>query len=472
MRSGYTYTQGDILVEPYAFIKILDLKIDRKINEHAKIYISGIISDEDSDKYVEVADDDESIKVSVKDDNNNIIDLFQGMVTNIAINSINDVKTLEIEALSHTFEMDIEKKYRSFQGENLTYADIFNKVNKDYSNLQMREYIPIGQTIDKIIVQYNETDWEFIKRLASHFNVGVIPECRLSGIKFSIGKGESEACNLEEFNYSINKGLKEYKIKSKNSNLGLIDTDLISYEIITNKILDLYNSVNFKNRNLNVYKSETSIVNRVISTKYTLRDEKGMKVRRIYNDKLVGASLDGKILNTKADVVKISLKIDGYPGSQENAVWLPYSTVFSSQDGTGWYCMPEIGDAIRMYFPDNDEKNTYAISSVNLKASNPAKRSDPSVKSIGTKYGKEIIMKPGAVEVMANGSLFMKLTDSGGIEIKSDNKITLDAKKDIEINGENIKIEGKTAVDLVSGAGATVTINEDVTASGAKINTQ
>ena len=29
----------------------------------------------------------------------------------------------------------------------------------------------------------------------------------------------------------------------------------------------------------------------------------------------------------------------------------PYATVYSTPDGTGWYCMPEIGDAVRLYFP-------------------------------------------------------------------------------------------------------------------------
>ena len=64
-------------------------------------------------------------------------------------------------------------------------------------------------------------------------------------------------------------------------------------------------------------------------------------------------------------MVKINLEIDGNQ-DEGTARWFPYSTVYSSPDGTGWYCMPEVGDAIRLYFPDNEEKNAYAISSVNL----------------------------------------------------------------------------------------------------------
>ena len=209
----------------------------------------------------------------------------------------------------------------------------------------------------------------------------------------------------------------------------------------------------------------------VIYNKYVLRDEKGMKIRKICNDKIAGLSLNAKILGCSTDVVKLSLEIDGYPSNDKNTVWLPYSTVFSSPDGTGWYCMPEIGDAIRLYFPDNEEKNSYTISSVNLESSDRKRRSDPSVKNIATKYGKEIIMRPGAVEIIANGHLFMKLTDEKGIEIVSDKKITLDAKEDIKISGKTISIAGKEAIDLIQ-AGASINIQDDVTMSGGKVHIQ
>lgn len=80
MTSGYVYTQGDILIEPYKFEKILKLKIIREINEHSKLYLSGIVSDEyeSSDQCVEWANENAVIKISVKDDKGEIKDLFMG----------------------------------------------------------------------------------------------------------------------------------------------------------------------------------------------------------------------------------------------------------------------------------------------------------------------------------------------------------------------------------------------------------
>lgn len=469
MSEEYMYTQGDILIAPYKFQKITKLKVIRELNEHAKLYISGIIDEENADKYVETADAESSILMSVKDEKNSVTNVFQGVVTNIQVNANKDVRTLEIEALSRTFLMDIKKKSRTFQNENSSYGEVFNIVNSGYNNLQMLDSITNGTKIDKLLVQYKETDWEFIKRLASHFNVPVVSECQLDDMKYSIGNsGCSKTYKLDKFNYSIKKSLQEYKLKSENDITNLDDINLISYEIITNKIMHLYNSVNFKGRSLYIYKSEMELVNGVISNKYILRDGKGIKVRKIYNNKIVGISLEGNILDTKNDVVKINLQIDGKQ-NKGGARWLPYSTVYSSPDGTGWYCMPEVGDSIRLYFPDNEEKNAYAISSTNLKSSNSQKRSDPSVKSIGTKYGKEVVMKPGAVEIIGNGNLLMRLTDDGGIEVKSNKKIVLDAKQDIEITGGGkVSIQGNSGVALTQ-AGANMNIQDNVTMSGGKV---
>lgn len=469
MSEEYAYTQGDILVEPYKFQKITKLKVTRELNEHAKLYISGIIAEENIDKYVETANGDSSISISLKDDKNTVTNVFQGVVTNIQVNANNDVRTLEIESLSRTFLMDIKKKSRSFQNESSTYGDIFKAVNSGYGNIQMLDYVTNGTPIDKLIVQYKETDWELVKRLASHFNVPVVSECQLSDLKYSIGNsGCSTTYELNEYNYSIKKGLQEYKLKSENDLNDLDAMNLISYEVTTNKIMYLYNLVNFKGRSLYVYKSEMELINGVISNKYVLRDDKGMKIRKVYNNKIVGISLSGNILDTQNDVVKINLEIDG---NQDvgTARWFPYSTVYSSPDGTGWYCMPEVGDAIRLYIPDNEEKNSYAISSVNLSSSNSEKRSDPSVKSIGTKYGKEVVMKPGVVEIIGNGDLLMRMTDDGGIEVKSNKKIILDAKQDIEITGGGkVSIQGGGGVALTQGA-ANINIQDDVTMSGGKV---
>ena len=469
MSEGYVYTYGDIIVSDYEFVKITDLKIERKINEHARMFIRGIIDSSKGDDYVERANDNSFIKASVKDNKNNVKDLFQGIIINISINSSNDVKVLEIEALSQTFLMDIKKKKRTFQNPNYTYRDVIDIINSSYGNVQIMYDAEESSEKNIFVVQYEETDWQLILRLASYFNAWVVPECQLGDVKYWIGKkGTIDTYPLNEYSYSMKKELGEYRIKDGNGVSGLDDKDLTTYEVITSSMLDLGDAVTFKERKLYVYEAEIEMHDSVFSNKYYLRDENGMKVRRIYNNKIVGLSLNGTILDTKNDIVKVNLDIDGTQDAG-SAKWFPYSTVYSSEDGTGWYCMPEKGDAVRLYFPDNEEKNAYVISSVNLKSRDTEKRSDPSVKSIGTKYGKQLVMEPGAVNIIGGSGMMVKMTDGGGIEIISDKKIILDAQDDIEINGKaKISIKGESGVDLTQNS-ANLSINDDVTMSGGKV---
>ena len=75
----------------------------------------------------------------------------------------------------HTFNLDLKLKRRSFQNKDMKYTQLIDEVIKDYSG----DYIDVvakGSTTDKFIIQYDESDWEFLKRMASHFNAGLVPD--------------------------------------------------------------------------------------------------------------------------------------------------------------------------------------------------------------------------------------------------------------------------------------------------------
>ena len=91
------------------------------------------------------------------------------------------------------------------------------------------------------------------------------------------------------------------------------------------------------------------------------------------------------------------------------------------------------------------------------------------MKSLGTKYGKEIVMKPGAIDIISSSNT-MSLDDGGGINISSSSQIYMNAP-DITLDGGKISIRGKDEVEIKQG-GASILVKEDVTMSGGKINTQ
>ena len=157
--------------------------------------------------------------------------------------------------------------------------------------------------------------------------------------------------------------------------------------------------------------------------------------------------------------------------------------LFRSKDGSGWYCMPEIGDRVRIYFPDGTEDHSYAISSVHEQVSDPpaggssgsgggsysGQRDDPSVKSLRNQDGKEIRLTPEGIYIIVDGTI-ITLTDEGGVSIVSDQNIEFRSDKNINIRAEeNINIVGQDGVHLKCNETASVKIEENVEVVGQEV---
>ncbi|MBG9792939.1 Mu-like prophage tail protein GpP [Paenibacillus dendritiformis] len=461
------YTSANVVVAPYQFERLLDLTLIKQLNEHVKLSVSGIVPEERLDQYVDEADDHTQLEVYVQDGERQIV-LFQGVVTTMAVQANRNVRTLTIEATSATILMDLRKKNRSYQNAGVAYRDLFAQLTKAYPNGDVVDEASGGRSIGQLIVQYQETDWQFAKRLASHVHAPLTPIGAHKGPHYYVGLPDvGEPLKLDEYNYTIRKNLKDTKQHAAN---GLPGADGASgiYEVTSHKLIELGFPVAFRQRTLYVARAETNLEGGILVSHYELREKEGVSCLTTYAHALSGASLFGKVLDVSKDQVKVSLHIDS--GHDAGAMWFPYSTVYSSPDGSGWYCMPEVGDEVRLYFPDEREPNAFAASSVDLASSDPVKRSDPSVKSISTKYGKQVVFQPGAIEIIGNGNLLMRLTDDGGIEINSDKKIVLSAEDDIEITGgARILLQGEAGIDLKQ-ADANLNIADHVTLSGGKVN--
>ncbi|OXM85378.1 contractile injection system protein, VgrG/Pvc8 family [Paenibacillus rigui] len=465
--SEKVHTYANLAVLPYEFESLLDFELVQQAGEHTRLRLSGIVPEEKLDQYVERADDEERIQVSVQDEERSIV-LFEGVVTQLSVRAVRGVRTLTVEANSSTVLLDMKKRTRSFQNTGLLYSDLFAGLIAEYPQADVSDTASQGKSIGGLLVQYQETDWQFVRRLASHFHAPLVPIGTQTGVKFAAGLPDSgEPQTLEAYNYTIKKDLEEYKRKSGGGIDDWSEQDSISYEVSSSKIIGLGSPVQFLQRTLYVFRVESRIEGGVLNHHYVLKERDGFRIPTEFAYALAGASLFGKITGVAKDQVRVGLHIDGGRGGE---IWFPYSTVYSSPDGSGWYCMPEVGDEVRLYFPDAQEKHAFAASSVDTASSDPAKRSNPEVKSISTKYGKQIVFQPGSVEIIGSGKLLMRLTDEGGIEINSDKKIVLSAEDDIEITGgAKVLIQGEEGVNLKQ-ANASLDINEEVTISGGKVN--
>ena len=194
---------------------------------------------------------------------------------------------------------------------------------------------------------------------------------------------------------------------------------------------------------------------------------------------MIGASLDGTVTEVRGDVVRVSLRTDAKSGAGK---WFSFSTVYSSPDGSGWYCMPEPGDEIRLYFPTEQEKHGYVISAVHLPVTQPqagaavaaadtqnpsagqaafgkqgkakknpgARRSDPMHKTICTSSNKMVDLSEHSIILDAGNGMSVVLDDEYGISIVSPKGVYIQSDACIDISSLNDRVEicGATSVNI------------------------
>lgn len=151
----------------------------------------------------------------------------------------------------------------------------------------------------------------------------------------------------------------------------------------------------------------------------------------------------------------------------------PYATVYSSPDGTGWYCMPEEKDCILLHFPDEIESHAYVCSSVNLQSTDENARSDPDRKSIKNKYGQEIFFTPNSLVLTNNNGMSITIDDKQGIVLQSDKDIILNAADTIRISSEENQLLMSAAEKLLMQQSETsLELSDEVYLSGTRVNIQ
>lgn len=300
--------------------------------------------------------------------------------------------------------MDIKKKARSFQDTSMTYGALVSQIVGEYPGAECQILfadVPLGE----IAVQYQETDWQFLKRMLSALHVPLVCSEVRENLCIYAGTAQIPAC-MDVI--SVESAWKDMDVLAYWKEIGekITDTDVIGYRIKLDNRIPLYSDTTFRSRQLTAEKIEYLTIGSTVYEFVTLRRKSGILQKPIYPMQLVGTAFEGTVKEVQGENMKIHLQIDdAYPG--DDCYWFPFSTPSASSDGSGWYCMPEVGDRVRVYFPSKRTGDVIAISAVNDRLAEeeapkdwaredegavPVKKSAKKGSSVGTP-----IMRSGAV---------------------------------------------------------------------------
>lgn len=463
--SATTYVQLETNINCIQQIK--HVRIRQRMNEHAQLFLTGIISEQNKDDFFQKNLDQEQIILTSHGTSKKT--LFQGMIQEVHTEITTGLCHIKIKAISNSFQMDIKPVSRSFQDKKLTYEKLMKQMISQYPSGDIMDHASRGKALGHLIVQYEETDWEFLKRLASHFHTGIFPSVTHEGPKITIG---SPSGNHIEFpdsgSYEIVKHISNHLKASKNGGSNLNAADFIQYALESTENYEIGDQLTFQNIQLQIKEKEAFMSGGILKFRYTLCSQAGFYENQAYNETITGVSLKGKVLDVIEDQVKVHLEIDD--SQNKSKAWkFPYSSPYTAEGHSGFYCMPERGDTVLIHFPNSKEWESYGINSLRVKEKDSNDFDDPDVKIFRTKNGKEIRFGPEEILITCltgvneftgrKQNIYIKLHEDTGIEIissqpinvRSDKGIRLDAEDSIQLLAEEeIRLTCKTSEILIN----------------------
>ena len=453
--SAITYDKIKI-TSPWTIQTIYELSIKKTLNDHAELRLTALVNENNASKLGLQETTEDQIKVYT-DDGETKSWLFKGRLKNVKVIVRTGLYTITAYFLSETSVFDSEQKNRSFQDTSLTYNDIAAKIMEDYPEKSF-ELTADPVTIDDPLIQYQETDWQFIKRLASYQETVIVPDVTMDNQIFSYGypKVYGEKTLSDDIAYSSGKDIKAY-YTDYDYNPNLIENEYTYFEVESYDELTFGDKVTFHNYEMYVGEVTIELKKGLLVYNATLVRELTIRQNPIYNEKIQGNSIEGTVLAVQNQEIKLHLNID-QEQDEATAYWYPFVPPTTDM----LYLMPQIGTNASLYIPGLKEQNAIITGCVRTNGAECEQTSDPSTRYLATEYGQEMKLAPDGIYFTAGrNDLVLTFDDAEGVTISSHKGILLEAEEEIIIDSKTkVTFSSPNQIKMVTPTGGISMENE------------
>lgn len=418
---------------------ILDMNITAGINRHAELQLTCIISGSSAQRYVSLAEVWEPLLLT---EGSTV--LFNGFVERTCCKVQKDYALLELTAMSGSIKLDKDRKTMSYQDTTQTCGDII-------STKTSCMYYPPDKPAGTIALQYMETDWEFIQRMAAKNNQCVYPDMTknpdLTECGFDTARPEKDICVLKE---SIIKDT---------------ENERVTYLLESDTFLTVGDAVRHRGQKLCIYELECSMDKAGFHAVYKAMRPESITHEPVELYDMAGAALEGKIIAVQGEKVKVHLNADAKQ-PVETAYWFPFSTMQSAADGSGWYYMPEERDCVKVCIPGWEETGAFAVSAVSTYEGGDGAEdmmSDTSTKYMRNPSGKEMKLMPDSIRADGGGSAsLLNMNTTGNVSLAGRTALRLTAEETIQLMAEgDIEIQASKTIDIKADTTGELFLNEE-----------
>ena len=466
-------TAHDITLKGYSYpFEVLDFQMELRPNAHG--WAKLLLRTKERPNLLQELPYDAKLTIGYHTHEGETDTLFCGIVKCAETERKNQYYELAIDLITASALLDREAKCTAYQDKHMTYSDVAVRVLSETEGAAAVFAMPEDMATAGMLVQYRETDWAFISRLAGHLGEAVIPDWHTGAPALYFGTAlEGNHAELELTNY---KTCCDQRFYEQGGFLaGLRKSDFLYHRIETadDYAMGTKASIQGVTRRI-MYKAARLDGDEV---KFTCDWGTAYKVRQCDNEELTGAMLPGTVLETLDERVRVKLDIDAV----ESCIFHPWTPI----TGNHFYCMPEVGTRVMLYCGSRSERSAKVMENVRengMVQRRAGEREEavaereyherllnPNNRFFASQDGKELSMLPQSIGLgPREAPPKILVTDGIGIRI-ADMALTLEAGEAVAFQGDTIHVRAPSQVSMVrSGGGAisTFDICNDFNVSG------
>lgn len=416
-----TYKELKIELGLEGLLEVEDFHLTLELNQHAFLSMKLLVREEHANDFVNQAS---VLPVAISETRATSGQvLFQGKLETVSARKEQGIWYLYLYAFSYTKDWERVEKSRSFLDGAMTYLDVAKKVLSDYGQADILDKISGGAKIPGMLLQYEESDWVFLRRLCSHFGGYLMADVTDACGKVYFGTPDNKyGTELQRQDYALVKDLLHYDrvLEPK----GILPQEVSTWRIRCRSCLRMWETLLFNGieavvtaMNLHTEKGE-------LVYEYVLSRKEGLRREKEKNPRIFGMSIPATVKERSGNRVRVHFDIDAVCEQGEKVKYFTYAIESSSL-----YCMPEVGSQVHVYFPEHDEQSAVAVHAIRSGSAGGGAGQSPENKRFSDPSGNAMDMTPDNLDFAP---------DSSGATL-----LHMDSKGFVSLTGKDIKINSQ-----------------------------
>ena len=324
-----------------SYAKILDFYSEIQADAHGMAYLIVEMKDNTTLAELEALYFTPAVITDMEGKN-----IYSGICVSVAIENQDGYQKLILELSDLEVAADMSRKTRTFQSPGKKLSDILDEVLREYGcNVQLEQ----NPEIPTVVYQQNETDWQFACRMINSFGMHMYSCCRGTHMAITGGTKGGRAFDnkILEKQKSRSRNVNELRAVQANEDSTAVSYQFESCEYTTDELTVMAGDTvgNFTVVQSRIVNENGNFVNHIQLARSM--DAKASYAASVSAD-CVSNIVTGTVLSVTGNIVQVQFDADAADMSG-NCVDIPYESALSNS----FYCMPDIGDKVFIYYENN-----------------------------------------------------------------------------------------------------------------------